>query len=293
MQPFVSIVIPTLNREEVLCNTIRFLLAQQYPNYEIIIVDQSKKHTPATEDFLTQHQKDLSYHRITTVGTSHAKNYGATQAKGEILFFCDDDIVPHNDHLITKHVENYTDPTVGGIGGRVIVKDNSMSTNKKYIAHVSKAGIFYDNFSLKTRGAIDTVHGCNMSFRKKVFDQIGGFDERFTGNAFREESDLSFRVRHTGYTILFEPEAEVLHLRAPSGGTRNFQTRIDWYYHLFHNETLFFLKNMSKWYFPLFILRKWRPIIACMFWYGKASPKALITPLHGILSGIKTYFFTQ
>ncbi|MEI6221318.1 MAG: glycosyltransferase family 2 protein [bacterium] len=289
LQPFVSVIIPTYNREDVLCNTLSFLFSQKYPTFEIIVVDQSRRHLPETEKFIQEHQSKMQYHRIEKVGTSHAKNYGALRAKGELLVFFDDDIVPHDDYLIQRHVDNYQDAKVGGVGGRVIVKDNSMSNNPKHIAYVSKAGIFYDNFSLTTKGVIDTVHGCNMSFRKALFEEVGGFDEHFTGNAFREESDLSFRVRKKGYTLVFEPEAEVLHVRCFSGGTRSFEDKITWYFHLFHNETLFFLKNMPKQYFPLFLLGKWRPILACMFWYGKGRPKALLTPLNGIISGIRHY----
>lgn len=287
--PFVSVIVPTLHREEILCNTLSFLFTQNYPNYEVIVIDQSTKHDQSTEDFLKINAKKIRYVHSSIAGTSKAKNTGAELAKGSILFFCDDDIIPYDDDLLRYHVERYQDQTIGGVGGRVIVKDASMSTNRKHIAHVSKAGVFYDNFSLKEPGEIDTVHGCNMSFRKELFDKVHGFDTSFVGNAFREESDLSFRIRHLGYRLLFEPKAVVFHIRAKTGGTRNYQSRMDWYKDFFHNEVLFFLKQMPKLYFPLFLLAKSRPIFACMFWYGRGTLQAMLTPWKGMMAGWKTY----
>ena len=51
--PFISVVIPTYGREAVLCNTIQNVLEQTYPAFELIIVDQTSSHEPATTDFLT------------------------------------------------------------------------------------------------------------------------------------------------------------------------------------------------------------------------------------------------
>ena len=287
--PFISIIIPTLNREEILCNTISCMIRQNYPNYELIVVDQSSKHTEETKKFFEENKKKFILIHSDTIGTSHAKNIGATSAKGELLFFCDDDILPYDDDLLSHHAKQFENKNVGGVGGRVIVKDSSMSKNKKHIAYVSKSGVFYDNFSLKEPGEIDTVHGCNMSFRKEIFEKVHGFDEAFIGNAFREESDLSFRVRRLGYSLMFEPKAVVLHIRAKTGGTRNYKSRMDWYFYLFHNEVLFFLKHMPKLYFPFFLLSKARPILACMFLYGHGSIKAMQTPFRGMFSGIQTY----
>jgi GT2 family glycosyltransferase len=52
------------------------------------------------------------------------------------------------------------------------------------------------------------------------FKEVGGFDRRYTGTALLEETDLASRVTAAGWTLVFEPRAELLHLSAPTGGVR-------------------------------------------------------------------------
>jgi GT2 family glycosyltransferase len=58
-----------------------------------------------------------------------------------------------------------------------------------------------------------------MSFRKQVIVAVGGFDENFVGSAIGEDTEFSYRARRLGL-IRYSPAAYLVHLRAPSGGTR-------------------------------------------------------------------------
>lgn len=286
-QPFVSVIIPTLNREKELRDTLNYLQRQDYPRFEIIVVDQSKSHEKETVQFLKRNRSGFKHFFINKKGTTIAKNYGLRKAQGEIALFVDDDIKPIKD-LISLHVRNYKKKEVAGVSGRVVVNDNSMISGPGgKVGFVTKDGRFIDNFSSQTRCEIMTVLGCNASFRKEVLDKIRGFDENFLGNAIREESDLSFRVRRLGYKLVFDPEAEVIHLKA-KGGSRA-KDRISWYEDFFRNEMLFFLKHLPHQYLPLRILNKIRPILACMFYYGRGQPKALIAPWKGFWQGWQSY----
>ena len=82
-----------------------------------------------------------------------------------------------------------------------------------------------------------------MSFRYQVLHQAGLFDERFTGNAQFEETDLSFRIRELGYKLIYDPIPAVQHLSAATGGCRNID-KIAWYHDYLFNKGLFFSKNM-------------------------------------------------
>ena len=64
------------------------------------------------------------------------------------------------------------------------------------------------------------MRGCNMSFKRHVLDRVGGFDTRYVGNAYREESDICMRVRRAGFAVRFAPAAKLVHLEAPAGGCR-------------------------------------------------------------------------
>ena len=68
-------------------------------------------------------------------------------------------------------------------------------------------------------GVVMTARGCNMSFRRDLLTRIGGFDPHI--EIFRDDTDGCFRVINAGYRVRFVPEAALVHLNAPSGGTRS------------------------------------------------------------------------
>ena len=92
-----------------------------------------------------------------------------------------------------------------------------------------------------------TARGCNMSFRREIFDQHGiFFDERFEGSAVREESDFCLRIRKTGYQIWYEPQASLVHVGEESGGCHDVSTRsLKYQFTFYHNHFLMGLKNLT------------------------------------------------
>ncbi|MFC1663145.1 glycosyltransferase family 2 protein [Patescibacteria group bacterium] len=288
-QPIVSYVIPTLNRPESIVELSYQLLGQNYPNYEIVVVDQSAVTNRAMWRMTDQYKKKLRYYTLKKTGTTGARNVGIAKSRGEIIIFLDDDCRVDGDDFTTQHVSNYTDSKIGGVGGRIVdenVKLNRQQSGK--VCWVTKTGKIYANASATERVNINAPRGGNMSFRRSVIRVAGGFDERFSGNAMREETDFSLRVVKKGYFITFDPQAEAVHLGLPFGGSRD-ETKQEWYYHFFHNEMLFFLKHFPKIYLPILLIRKIRPALACTFYYGKGRPMAWLTPARGFIQGIKSY----
>ena len=85
--PFVSVILPTYQREEVLCQTVTQLLAQDYPSYEIIIIDQTEKHNDKTDNFLSSLDKRVKYYHIERPSLPAARNFGLTQDQGRYHSF--------------------------------------------------------------------------------------------------------------------------------------------------------------------------------------------------------------
>jgi len=81
-----------------------------------------------------------------------------------------------------------------------------------------------------------------MSFRKDVILRLGGFDTRFGGTAFLEETDFCIRLRKAGYKMVFDNNAELIHLKEPTGGCRSINWR-SWFYWYGHNYALLYAKN--------------------------------------------------
>jgi GT2 family glycosyltransferase len=90
-----------------------------------------------------------------------------------------------------------------------------------------------------------------MSFRKDIFSKAGFFDANFTGNAYREDTDMSVRTRRSGYKIIYEPKAAIIHYMDNTGGTRSSQDEKYWGM-LFKNQCYYFLKNFKS---PKFIIK--------------------------------------
>ncbi|MGI6103264.1 MAG: glycosyltransferase family 2 protein [Patescibacteria group bacterium] len=254
-QPRVSVIIPTLNRDAVLTATLDDVLKQMYPDFEVIVVDQSDEVAESVRRYLNMHP-DVIFLQLEEKGTPNAKNVGADRATGEIFVFLDDDVRIASNRFLLAHVANYADPAVGGVGGRVTMDGDPPPET---IADVGKFRWFglkeVTNFSANFRTDIDHVYGCNQSFRREAFERAGGFQKVYKGNAHLEEADVSFRVRRAGYRIVFDPNAVLHHLYFPSGGTRT-KDVYELRYWLVHNGTVFYLRHYGWLLFPLFFLKQ-------------------------------------
>ena len=83
------------------------------------MVDQSDEVCSELMEIVKNHCAQIHYYKIFTKGLPHARNYGLRRAIGEVIIFCDDDVIPgHN--FIENHLQNYKEKDVGGVGGRFI-----------------------------------------------------------------------------------------------------------------------------------------------------------------------------
>lgn len=283
-----SIIIPTYKRKEHLVKLLDSLEGKIGEDTEIIVVEQVKNHKG---EFISK-AKELGftlYHiYLDKASTPRAKNVGAKKAKGEYLIFFDDDvIVKTSPELFEK---SFKSRIVAAVNGRSLAVGQIEESKRKDTGKITLLGKFTDGYSSKIPQEIETLIGCNMCWKRDVFLDLKGFDEQFTGNALREEADLSLRARDNAYKILFDPRVEVLHVRAESGGTRKTEGRIQWYFDFFSNETYFFLKHRPFWSVPLIIVTRVEWMLRCMFGFGReVSLRSLTTPCMGMWDGYKKY----
>jgi len=239
--PFVSVVVATYGREETLCQTLSHLFDLDYPSYEIIVVDQTPTHTPVTERFLAEHRDRFQYVRSEPPSLPRARNVGVTRATGEIVVFLDDDVIPAPS-LLRAHVEAYDEPTVGGVAGQVLVPGEPRLATDRVGQVVDRR---YRHYNFNSTVVTDALfaQGCNMSFRRALIDEAGGFEPAFASNSTFEEIDLCLRLHRLGYRLRFEPQASVLHLVEASGGCGNRRGGLKWYYWFLHNLFLLALRH--------------------------------------------------
>ncbi|OYW70219.1 MAG: hypothetical protein B7Z37_31365, partial [Verrucomicrobia bacterium 12-59-8] len=220
----ISIVICTLNREEVLCATLRRVtaLVQCRDDAELIVVDQTQKHSEATERCLEELADIMQLHRVVFASLTCARNYGVRQACGEIILFLDDDVEP-SPNLIDEHLVCYSDPGVWGVGGCTLLpggrKLSRSGLSQRELVDLDSGRT--NRFDLDWPRQTTWAPGCNMSFRREKLFAVGGFDEAFYGMAIGEEAELCHRVLGAGGKIRYAPDAQLVHLVNPSGGCRD------------------------------------------------------------------------
>jgi glycosyltransferase involved in cell wall biosynthesis len=96
--PFFSLIIPTYNRVSIIGKTIDSALNQSFEGFELIIVDDGS--TDNTEEFVSSYDDDrIRYFKKTNEERAIARNYGATKAQGEFVYFLDSDDIIYSNHL--------------------------------------------------------------------------------------------------------------------------------------------------------------------------------------------------
>lgn len=283
-----------------MCNTIDFLLSQDYKNYEIIIADQSTEHKEETNEFLERIKNKIRYFKMDVASLTCARNLCIKEAKGEIIIFIDDDVIIDKD-FITKHAQNYTDKDVYSVVGKVI-SSNGKSYPDKKANPVTLMGRTILNLTSDIKGEVNGGMGCNMSFRKRVFLMVGFFDEKWPKPFLREETDLFYRIKRKALKVVFEPEAKLIHLKNMNGGCEadrgnflkviNKQNQVNPSLNegVYNCDTIFHLKYFTRITIPLLILYH---IFAFVFKFNFSNPcnlyKSFIAMLKGFNTGLKYY----
>jgi GT2 family glycosyltransferase len=248
-----------------LCKTIANILTFERQYDELIIVDQTKEHDNQTRKYLEELvlNNKIKYIYIDYPNLPNARNTGIEKAMGDIVVFFDDD-VEINENTIPSHVSGFTEQNIGCVTGKVTICNTSQNGNKvlenkgtlikiiksllfiflrKKAAYVGRLGVL-SNFSGDRILPSDTCIGCNMSFRKEVLIKCGLFDDKYSGSAVREDTDMSVRLRRCGYKIMYIPQAAVVHFMDNTGGTRTDASETYWHT-IFKNQCYFYLKNFK------------------------------------------------
>ncbi len=237
-----SLVIPTYNREELLVGTLRCAFAQDYPDLEILVIDQTKVHAPETQAFLDQNRSRLKHVRPDFASVTKARNEGLRRAQGQVIVFIDDDVSFEPD-FISRHVAAHADGT-DVVQGRVTEQGSKHPTQPTWLTESLrfKGGDNYDR-----DGATNNITGCNFSIRREVVERIGYFDENFKGVSVREESDYARRAFKAGLKFKFSASAALFHHKSASGGVGTGVKNNFFEQSYYYCELMFAKKHFPAW----------------------------------------------
>ena len=273
MNPKITIVIGTLNRPKAVLSLIHQLekAAKKIP-LEVIVFNQGIKFT-----FLNKNNFNLIH--LDKPNTCKYLNLGWKKAKAPILLYLDDDVTI-TEKTITSHIDSFNDSSIQAVSGRVI-NDGEVTAADPRVGKIFWFGaIFIKNFSYEKQAFVDFPYGCNMSFRKKTLEAVGGFDERLAPPIYSfNEIDIGYRINKIWpKSIIFKPGSLVYHHRYKSGGTRNNFTQEEIFHGNQFNYGYFLGKNFS-----------WIENIVCFFrklpYQIIKEPKAIPDILQGFIYG--------
>ena len=193
-EPRISVIIPTRDRIPVLALCVERLAPGQqslgFGQYEVIVTDDSA--TDAARVFLAERFSWVRWSAGPRRGPTSNRNAGASVARGDLLVFVDDDCLP-DPGLLMGYLDALRDE-VSVYEGRITCVDGVTSPMQTAPENLD-GGVLWS---------------CNLAMRRRLFDAIGGFDERFP-LPHMEDIDLRLRLLAAGETILFVPRATVDH----------------------------------------------------------------------------------
>lgn len=244
----VSIIIATYGRSEYLRNPLEQVLRQSCRRVEVIVVDQTPHHPVGIARFLRSLDGRILYTRLDRPNLTRARNLGLRLARGRIVLFIDDDVKIPQD-FVCRHVRNYEDPQVCAVAGRILDARSQRRGEPRACGALRWHGQVVSDFYFARRAVVEHARGANMSFLRDRALAAGGFDERFTGNALREDTDFCLRyTRQRPGRMVFDPEACLYHFASASGGCRSCDQALD--PRTYANELYFLLKHCWKWLLP-------------------------------------------
>jgi glycosyltransferase involved in cell wall biosynthesis len=202
--PRISVVVCTRNGSRTLRECLNGILRLDYPEYEVIVVDDGSTDGTAT----IAHEFRVRVISTEKKGLSNARNVGLAAATGGIIAYLDDDAYP-DPHWLKYLANSFCSTSHAGVGGPNLVPPQDPVV-AQCVGNAPGGPIHV----LLTDTVAEHIPGCNMAFRKSCLTAIGGFDAQF--QTAGDDVDICWRLQERNWTIGFNPAALVWHHRRNS-----------------------------------------------------------------------------
>ncbi len=295
-----SIIIPTYNRPDDLRKCIASILRQTVLPDEIIVVDDGDLKTlPLVDECERAGIQYIYKKKEGKRGLTRSRNLGVKLAKGDIIFFLDDDVVLFDDYVeeIVNTYMAYDSPDLAGVGGMIEntrrnwwhLYDVLFMISGWRDGHILRSGFATDygeGIFLKNVAKVDFLMGGVCSYKRWVFDEFQ-FSESYQGYGQGEDKDFSYRVSRK-YTLLVNPKARLYHYEAPQMRFDQEQKGKEYFcerYYFFKNHVLH-----HKWDWVFFgwaafgyVLKRLLLTVFCLDKKQYARMKGVFKGIRGIL----------
>ncbi len=190
-KPRVSVVVCSYNGGATLDECLRSLCGLNYPDYEIVVVDDGSNDD--TREILARFPAVRVIHQP-HLGLSTARNAGLACATGAVIAYTDSDCIADPDWLIHL-VHQLTCSGAVAVGGPNLTPDDG------WLAACVAAAPGQPTHVLINDQVAEHIPGCNMAFRREALEAINGFDPQFQKAG--DDVDICWRLQHEGLLITF------------------------------------------------------------------------------------------
>ncbi len=204
--PRVSVVVCSYNGEATIGETLDAVHQLDYPNYEVIVVDDGS--TDNTAAIARSH--DVRLIRTPNQGLSTARNIGMEEATGDIVAYLDDDAYP-DPHWLTYLAATFLKTDHAAVGG-----PNISPPQDGLVAHAVNCVPGNPMHVLLSDSEAEHIPGCNFAIRRDILRGLGGFDPTF--RIAGDDVDMCWRLQEEGWSLGFHPAGMVWHHRRRSVG---------------------------------------------------------------------------
>jgi len=243
-QPFVSVVIAAYNEEKVIGKAIRSILASDYPELEVIVVDDgSRDSTAKVVQEISNEYPNVRLIQKENGGKSSAVNRGFQEARGDIVVSLDADTILAS-NTISLMVRHFADPHVAAVSGNVKVGNRrNVLTTWQHIEYIT--GFNLERRAFDELNCITVVPGAIGAWRKQLVKEAGYLSE----DTLAEDTDLTLTLLRQGYRIVYEDKAYG-YTESPEDVKSLIKQRYRWSYGTLqclwkHRKALFNVKHKS------------------------------------------------
>ncbi len=219
----VTVIIPAYNEEDTIAKTIKSVKKSNYPDFEVIVVDDGSKDRTyeIAKKLETADGKIRVFHKENG-GKGTALNLGIARARGQIIFTMDADTTVHPDSM-KKMARFFKDDSVMSVTPAMII--NNPRTIFQRIQYTEYALGLFLRKAFSALRAIYIAPGAFSAYRKWFFDKYGGYDE----HNITEDLEMGLRIQYNGYHTENCPEAPA-YTNAPSTFKELTMQRRRWYF---------------------------------------------------------------
>ena len=199
----VTVVVPAYNEERTIRVAVETLLESEYPDLEVIVVDDGSTDGTSGQIKDLHEQGRLRLIRQENAGKAQALNAGIAAATGEIVLYTDADSLFLRD-TVAKTVRWFADPSIDAVCGNDMPLRAGTGL-QKLLAITTHIGTGYVRRALSIIGCLPIISGNLGAVRRCVLEEIGGFRP-----LWGEDLEITWRLHERRKRIVFDPEPAVL-----------------------------------------------------------------------------------